>query len=113
MLAAYRDVASVSVNPANFARHRGTSNLISKCEGCILAAVPQLPAGQPTTLSAFDGVNGLKSDPLAMNIDCIAINDRSRATYGLRLQRPTESRRNYQAESKSQWQWTRPTLLSM
>jgi hypothetical protein len=51
--------------------------MIGQCQRSLLAAAPRRTIGTRAILPALGRVNAVQSDPLAMNLDCVAVDDRS------------------------------------
>lgn len=77
--------AVVSINARLGASHRASADHVRKEEGGQLTAANSIARHHiGAGLAALRGVYSFNPNPLAVNVDCVAINHGSNAHYGLR-----------------------------
>lgn len=86
---------SIAIDFMAGCRPRGFEYVVEREGGCLAAAV-LCAAGIEAELAALWRVNAVEADPLAVNFDCIAVDDRGDADDGL-----GKSRSRYRTKVKT------------
>jgi len=73
-LEAHGDDPAIAIDVPFFARNRRSPYSVGQRQRRFLSAAPRLAAGIEASLAALGGVDAVQPDPLAMNLDRVAVN---------------------------------------